>query len=157
MSKLKLFTVAVAGLLVLNLALLTVLLVRPAPRPPQQGPERERPKQIIIQRLQLDGDQVKKYERLINEHQSAIQVLDEEVRTAKNSLYRILRSGETAEKDSLIGLLGQLQQKTEATHFDHFMLLRALCRPEQLPLFEEMASDLAHIFESPKNGRPPRD
>ena len=96
MSKSKLLSIAVIGLLVINLGILAFLFTRKPPNPPKDGPGRsqEGPKKIIIERLHFDKDQAAQYEQIIKEHQEAIKSLDQQIRLTKNkraSFFQLLK------------------------------------------------------------------
>jgi hypothetical protein len=56
-------------------------------------------------------------------------------------------------QDSVIAELGAAQQHVERIHYRHFEEIRMLCRPEQLPLFNELSAELAAIFSGPPGKR----
>ena len=165
MSKIKLLIIAVVGLLLINIALVAFLLlkkppVRPGGPPPmgQDGPPRmqnEGPKKIIADHLHFDADQVAAYEKLIKAHQQSVKALDDSINLAKNNLYQSLQTDTFAGKDSLVILLGVLQQKIELVHYAHFADLKKLCKPEQLGYFDQLTAELAGFFSLGKNAPPP--
>ena len=159
MSKTKLLSLAVIGLLVINLGILAFLLLGRAgtPRHPSQMNERDEPKRIIIHKLQLDDAQVTEYEKMIAQHRASIRGIEGEIRDTKNEFYLTLAGKPGADKDSLQSRLGMLQQQIEATHYDHFVAIRTLCKPQQLPQFNELTSELAALFGRNANPPPPRD
>lgn len=144
MSKVRLLTLSVIALALLNLALIFFASLRPRLH--------EGPKKIIIERLKFDAGQVTRYEGLIGAHRNAVDEKEREMAEAKRQLYRLLKGDSLQERDSLIGRIGRLQEDMEAIHFQHFQGLKALCRTDQLPLFEALTDDLAAYFAPP--GRP---
>lgn len=154
MSKVKLLTVVVVLLVLLNIGTLTALFMG---RPGHHGPPRgEGPKAIIIERLHFDADQAIAYEALIMDHRQTIDVLDEAMMDARDRLYSELRGSDRAGTDSLIAIIGSVQQRVERTHSSHFSDIRALCRQDQLPAFDALVDDLATYFSrGPKPGGPP--
>ncbi len=166
MSKLKLLGIAVAGLIVMNLGLLGFLFFAKPPKPEaaqQQdaprdrpfGPPLREPKQVIIERLHFDQEQVAQYETLVQQHRSTINETDRQIRETKNSLYATLNSGNSVTADSLQNILTQLHRKIEDTHYNHFAAIKKLCRPDQLAYFNELTKELAGFFAPGKNGPPP--
>lgn len=161
MSKLKLLGIAVIGLLLINLALMAFIFFAKPLKPGSiftEGrapfPVRE-PKEIIIERLHFDKDQVAQYEILIQQHRKTIHETDRQIRQAKNNLYTTLSDGNTAAKDSLQNVLAQLQRQVENTHYDHFEAIKKICRPDQLHAFNELTKELARFFAPQRNGPPP--
>lgn len=153
MSKIKLLSVAVIGLLVLNLCMVAFLWFRKPPPPARL--EQGGPKKIIIHRLHFDHRQVAQYETLINGHQRIIHLLEDSIRAAKNNLYKTLTTTNHPGKDSLINLLSHLQQQIELANYDHFESIRQLCKPDQLEDFNQLTEDLARFFAPKKNNMPP--
>lgn len=157
MSKTSLLTVAAIGLLLVNLGMLCFLLFhKPFPplhsRPDSPG---EGPKKIIAQRLHFDQQQTAQYEKLVEQHLSAIRNLENNIRDAKNDLYTSLQSGPDTSKDSLINRIADLQKQVETVHYNHFIQIRHLCKPDQLPLFNSLTSDLAKFFAPHGDRMPP--
>ncbi|MEZ4690304.1 MAG: hypothetical protein R3A12_09035 [Ignavibacteria bacterium] len=158
MTKIKLLSIAVIGLILINLVLLTFLFLRkPPPHPPDRQPplsERRGPAEMIIKELHFDKDQVSQYEKLIDVHKNTIKELDDSIRITKNDLYKTLENDNTSEKDSLVNRLSNLQKQIETVHYDHFADIKKICRPDQINYFNELISKLAEFF-SPKKGPPP--
>ena len=155
MTKIRQLTIAVVGLLLVNVGLLAFLPVN-KPGPPQGGgyrPNGEGPKQIIIEKLDLNPEQIVAYGRLIDGHKDAIAKLTGEVRTTRNKLYATL-SDDPSSADSLLDQLGALQVAIETTHYRHFTEIKKLCRPDQLGKFQELTSELSSYF-GPLKGLPP--
>lgn len=157
MSKITLLSIAIAGLILVNLGLMAFLLREPV-RQHAPDPERhhhEGPKQIIIERLHFDDQQVASYEQLITAHRTAIYRLDGAIRQAKNDLYSTLTDTVRSGKDSLLQQLNSLQHEVEVVHYKHFEAIRQLCRPGQLAFFAALTHDLAAYFSPEKNNLPP--
>lgn len=156
MSKLKLLTLAVIGLVALNLVVIGFLLFGGHnPRIPERLREQNGPKNIIIDRLQFDPNQAKQFKKLIDTHSQLIEALDDSLLMAKIDLYQTLVQEDVALKDFLVRKLGAIQQKIEETHYQHFLEIKALCKPEQLPAFNQLALQLANIFDQKRKNMPP--
>jgi hypothetical protein len=147
MTRTRLLSIAVVVLVLLNMTTLGVLLFREPPHPEHR--KHEGPKAIIIERLKFDKGQVASYEELIREHRSKVDELDGRMMELRGSLYDV-NEGRSA--DSIIYLIGETQGEIERIHTDHFGRIRALCRADQLPLFEALTKDLASYF---RPGPPP--
>ena len=113
------------------------------------------PKNIIIERLHFDKEQIEQYEKLIDEHQSSIKTTRDSIRMTKNDLYQTLNNESFAGKDSLLVRLSVLQKQIELIHYNHFAQLKKLCKPGQLNAFNDLTKDLARFFAPPKKGPPP--
>lgn len=157
MSKLKLLSIAVIGLLVINMGIVVFLFMKKPPHSPggRHPMAHEGPKNIIIERLHFDNEQVEQYESLITKHQSSIRALDDSIRRVKNDLYQTLNNESFAGKDSLVALLGILQKQIELVHYDHFKGIKKICKPAQLTRFNELTMDLARFFAPGKKHKPP--
>ncbi len=159
MSKTKLLTIAVLGLLVMNFCVIGFLFLR-KPFPAPNGPHSFRPmepKNRIIEILHFDQEQVTKYEKLIEEHRTSIKLLNDRIRETKGDLYETLREENVAVKDSLILELGSLQKEIETVNYNHFEEIKALCKPDQSEYFTKLTSELGDFFDLKKGGSKPLD
>lgn len=146
MNKSTFYTIIITGLLISNILLLIFALKPSGPR----GFDPDRPRNIIIGRLKLDEEQVRRYDELIQAHRAEIAAKDREIMRCKSELYTYLTQDKgPAPLDSLSGKIGQLQQEVEKIHYAHFLEIRALCRPDQLPAFDALSGDIAGIFNPP--------
>lgn len=161
MSKIKILSIAVIGLLVLNLCIVGFLFLRiplrPSDRPDGPPPlGQPEPRKEIIEGLRFDSIQVGRYEVLIDNHKESIKALSDSIRSTKSRLYQTLNTENKSVKDSLIEKLGSLQKSIEQTHYNHFDEIKKLCKPDQLKDFEELTSRLVGFFGRPEQG-PRRD
>src|ERR1043165_9112424 len=97
MDKIKLLTIAVSGLLLLNFGMLAKMMFQHPPHGPGPGPGPDGrpggPKMIIIERLKLDAEQQKKYEVMVDYHKSTMDSLHQAGMKMKDELYGLLKSG----------------------------------------------------------------
>jgi Spy/CpxP family protein refolding chaperone len=151
MDKIKVLSFAVIALLLLNFGTLGFLLLS-GPKHDRRPPHRM-PKEIIIDKLQLDTNQQAAYQTLIDWHRGTIDSLDQQIRSTKNDLYLQLtqKTINIKTKDSLIEILASNQKKIEETHFKHFQDIKNLCKPNQMNSFNELTEELSRIF-----GRKPK-
>ena len=157
MSKLKLLSIGVIGLLLVNMGIVVFLFMKKPPHPPggRHPMAQEGPKNIIIERLHFDKEQVEQYEKLIAVHQASIRTTDDSIRMVKNDLYQTLNNESFTGKDSLLARLNILQNQIEGIHYTHFAQLKRLCKPAQLNAFNALTKDLARFFAPGKKGPPP--
>lgn len=158
MERTKLLTITVIGLLLLNFATLGFLFMNgpKGHKPPHDRPgERSNPKEIIVEKLHFDATQQKEYDKLIQWHRGEITKLDDNIRHAKNELYKQLSQDEINRKikDSLIDVINSNQKQIEETHFKHFEDIKKLCHKNQIEDFNEVTEELSRIFAPNK---PPR-
>lgn len=121
------------------------------PFPPGRPPS---PREIIIERLKFDENQIEKYEELIDSHRNEIINIEHSLKAAKEKLYLTLLSENENEKDELIAQINILQRKIEIAHYEHFKAIKNICKPEQINFFNDLTNDLAFIFSPFK--KPPR-
>ncbi|WP_149240884.1 periplasmic heavy metal sensor [Dyadobacter sp. 32] len=158
MSKVKLLSVAVALLLVTNFVILFLLLRENAGHPRNRQSGGAEPKMIVIDRLHLDKMQVEQYEKLVLGHRSDVRGLEAKIRDAKTRLYGTLVKENKVEKEILEDSLAHLQRQMEDVHYNHFVEIKRLCKPDQLPYFNELTRDLATFFTPKKKLQlPPKD
>lgn len=140
MSKTKLISAIAILLLIINIALIGFHFFRKPPHP--RGP-----RNIIIKRLDLDKEQVVKYEELIKNHQASIRKLDSEIGETKSQLYALLlQENNVTLRDSLIQSIAEKQSAIEQTHFTHFEEIHKLCKPAQEEKFKELTKELSELF-----------
>lgn len=157
MNKIKFLMAIVVGLCLVNIGLMAFIFFR---QPAAGGPEmhgppgirpEDRPRHLIIKRLDFDEAQIMQYDTLIEAHRASVRTLEDSIRSAKNQLYATLNNDGAAAKDSLVAKLGLLQRQMELVHYSHFEDIKKICRPNQLERFKELTADLAAYF---RPGRP---
>ena len=159
MNRTKLLTIAVIGLLLINLGTLGIMIMHRPPHPPHgemMPPPGEGPKQLIIDRLHFDDAQQKQYEALIDVHRKKTNELHDASREMHNQLFSLLKTEpvDKAKADTLIQQIADNQKEIDNLNFDHFEKIKGICKPEQIEDFNELAGELAELF-GPK-GPPPR-
>jgi dsDNA-binding SOS-regulon protein len=157
MSKIKLLTIAVIGLFLLNAGIITFMFLRNPLRPDEGRPpvRKEAPRKAIVQMLHFDKEQADQYKELIDLHQALIRNLDDKIAETKNELYQTLSTENTAAKDSLLLTLANLQKQVESVHYGHFQDIKKICRPDQLPDFDKLTKELAGLFSRAARNNPP--
>jgi protein CpxP len=143
MSKVKLLAIITVCLLILNLFLIGFLVTqKPALA------KREEPKKYIIETLNFDAVQIKKYQLLIDEHRSSIKHARHKMMRLKNELYTSLQDTSylVHTADSLITEIGKTQTEIEHIHYAHFKAIKQLCKPEQQAAYSELTLELAKLF-----------
>lgn len=156
MEKSKLLTLSVIGLLVINMATLGFLFLNgPRGNRPPHDDDRQKPREIIIDKLHFDDNQQKEYNQIIKVNQDEVRRLDNNIRQTKQTLYSQLSEPEvnSKTKDSLVACITLYQKQIEETHFKHFEEIKKLCHPDQLDDYNDLTYELARIFAP---NRPPR-
>jgi periplasmic protein CpxP/Spy len=117
----------------------------------------EKPRNIIIERLQFNTQQIKKYDEYIHEHRQSMHEIKSDMREFKSDLYSQLNSNQNDSTINNIMLeISKRQQELERSHYNHFLEIKSICTKEQLPLFEDLSKDLTEIFQFDKRPPPPR-
>jgi protein CpxP len=144
MNKTKLLSIAVIALLLLNFGILSFLFLSKGNRPS----DRKMPREIVIEKLHFDKNQIVAYEKIIEIHQNTIRDLDRSIRETKNELYQLLNSDkiDNAQKDSLFLRLASYQKQIETTHFNHFLDIKKICKKEQLSDYNDLTKELSSLF-----------
>lgn len=144
MDKTKLLSIAVIALLLLNFGILSFLFLSKGNHPGN----RKMPREIVIEKLHFDKNQILAYEKIIEIHQNTIRDLDKSIRETKNELYQLLNSDkiDSVQKDSLFLRLASYQKQIEATHFNHFLDIKKICKKEQLADYDDLTKELSSLF-----------
>jgi periplasmic protein CpxP/Spy len=160
MSKVRLLSLALGLMLLINLTLIFLMFFG-RPEGPPRGPlagGRGEPRHVIIRRLHFDERQITTYEELIRKHRIALRELEGEIRKTKTALYKTLSDEHQIGRDSLENHLGVLQRNMEGIHYNHFAEIRTICRPDQVLDFNALSRELAGFFDPAKKlPLPPKD
>jgi periplasmic protein CpxP/Spy len=154
MNKTKILTALTIVLLLMNLGLIGFICLR---KPPRAGGDA--PKKAVIQKLQLDDNQIQAYEKLIEAHRSELRKLEQQMHALRADFYATLpqdTNTSAAIKDSLAVAIGTLQIGIENIHYKHFQDIKNLCKPAQKALFDAFALEITHIFPKAKPSHPPK-
>jgi periplasmic protein CpxP/Spy len=149
-------------LLLTNIAVLGYFLwYKKSPR--QNDREKENRTNGIAPALQkevgFNEQQIAQYNQLKEEQWKKFKPMFDEVRKAKDSLFRLL-SNENAD-DSTINrtadLIGQKQREVDLQAFNHFKRVRALCTPGQLPKYDSLIQRMMRKMGKPQHGEQKKD
>jgi periplasmic protein CpxP/Spy len=152
MSKIKFLSMAVAGLLALNLAIIGAIFLKESRLPPPgERQDKQLPKHIIIEKLHFDRQQIIEYEELIKVHRSNKDASNQMIHDLKNQLYSSVSSGSDSTRDSLIQLILEEQKKLELINYSHFSDIKMLCHPDQLKAFDDLSKKMLDIFSGMKS------
>tara|TARA_B100000508_G_scaffold55003_2_gene42620 strand:- start:23068 stop:23553 length:486 start_codon:yes stop_codon:yes gene_type:complete len=148
----------IIALILMNVAVVAFfLLMKPDHPIPPRGP-----KEIVVEKLDLNKDQRKKFEGLVQEHRSEMKQLHEEIRGAKKSMYRRALDFPKQE-DSLLEDLSEKLIAVDKHNIMHLRKVKKMLKKDQLPAFNKMVDNIDRIFHprppKPRQegpGRPPR-
>ena len=153
MNKLKLLMYSVIGLLLLNIGIICFLYFSRPNRKLEQI--NKSPKEIIIEKLHFDTNQIDKYETVIKIYKDQIDSLDFRNKEIKSELYSQLKSPVVAKakKESIINLFLANQKRIEELHFKHFQDIKNICKASQLKDFNILTEELGKMFSN-QNSKP---
>lgn len=145
MNRTRLLTFAVIALFLINILTLSFLFFNKGPRPNDRN--KQKPREIIIKKLNFDESQISSFDKLIKNHESAIDLLDLEIRNTKNNLYNQLsKNNNEKEVDSILNTLNKYKAEIELVHYNHFSDIKKLCKTDQLDNYNQLTKELAKIF-----------
>lgn len=145
MTKTRLLSILVIALITLNIVLIMMFVIKKPHHPPHHK-NHEGPKNVVIEKLHFDEEQVASYEKLIAQHQSQINAKDKELKDVKNELYILLSVENELDKSALLGEISILKKEIEELHFNHFLDIKRLCKKDQLKDYKELTHELARLF-----------
>ena len=111
---------------------------------------KKEPRFFIIDKLKFNQEQISDFDTSVKKHQVKVQDASKEIRSLKTELYQSLaESTPSLPSDSIVRLINAQQKIIEEAHFTHFKEIKAFCKPEQLPQFNELIKDLSKMFVHP--------
>ena len=151
MNKIRFLSISTVLLLLLNILLIVFIFFG---RPKRRNPDDL--KNLAIEKLHLDANQVGAYNQLIQAHRTAIKTNQDSLSELKERLYATLSSEATpATSDSILLQINSVQRNIEYVHFGHFQALKQLCRPDQAAAFNMFTKDIAKHLAPPLPGKKP--
>ena len=144
--------IIIAVLLLTNIAVL-VYFIGPKKSATSHG-ERDRGNiaEMLQKEVGFNDEQTARYKQLKEKQRELIRPMYDNMRKAKDSLFRLLSYPDT--NDSLLNkvsdAIAQKQKALDLQTFNHFKIVRTLCTPEQHPKYDSM---ILRMFS--KMGRPP--
>jgi hypothetical protein len=150
MKKTKLFGVLAIAFFLLNLVLVAFIVFKKPHHPPLP---RTGPKDLIIEKLDLDADQVKSYEALIPIHQMSMMEQRTKMGQIKKELYESLKNDAPHMDEKLKSELIVTETKLQQLQYNHFKDIKEICREDQLENFNALTEEIARLFS--ENVPPP--
>lgn len=142
MTKNRFYIFTIIGLLISNMLLVAFILLK---KPPQHSG----PRNLIIERLKFDENQIRQYDELISQHRRQIGEKRHEMTDLKTQYYSLLKSEDNKNGDSLINEIGKLSMETEKINYKHFQDIKRICRPNQMKNFDNLIDDFENLFNRP--------
>ncbi len=152
----KLLTWLVVTLLVANAGTMLFFWINRPER--MQGPKGS-PREFLIHQLELDSSQLNVFQELIEDHQASARSLKNEIRSAKENLFQLLKQQVIPEPEKMkaVQAVTLKIQALELLNLEHFQKLRALCNDKQKKKFDGLLDQLAGLMAAPPpgEGHPP--
>ena len=150
--------VTVVLLVICNIGLMFTIWHNPnrdcPPLPPPPGGHG--PRNFVIEHLNLNNDQISKYDQLIKEHQQSMSDLRQSAAGLRGMLFSNVERTDTHFTDSVATLIAGKQKEIEMVTYTHFGKLRALCTDSQKKDLDNILSDVIKKMNGGHN-RPPGD
>jgi hypothetical protein len=154
----KFLTWLVVTLLVANAGTILFFWIN---RPEKVQREKGSPREFLVRALELDSSQLDAFQALIEEHQASARPLKNEIRSAKENLFQLLKQPiiPDPEKMKAVQAITDKTKALELLNLEHFQQLRALCNEKQKKKFDGLLDQLAGLMAESRapQGPPPGD
>ncbi len=139
MNKYRLLLLIIVGLLITNGALLFKFI---------KGSNKHLgPKDIIIEKLHFDSEQIRDYETIIEKHRKDVRENEEIMNDLRSELYQQLtKKQDSSIVNSLISKIAYQQTEAEKINYNHFLEIKKLCKPSQQKDFDELTEEITQLF-----------
>jgi len=109
--------------------------------------------EMLQKEVGFNEEQTSKYKEMKEKQRGKIRPMYDEMRKAKDSLFRLLSYPETTDSalNKMADVIAQKQKSIDLETFNHFKKVRVLCTPDQLPRYDTM---VLQMFR--KMGKPAR-
>jgi len=148
MKKTNFLKLTLIGLLLLNLSTLSFIILKN--NKSDENRKRNKPDQLIINKLEFNTDQENSYKKLIQKHSQQINIIQETILNYKNNLYTKLKNNSNSKTqiDSLISKINEQQKNIELINYNHFLDIKEICSQKQIPAYNELVNELTVIFSN---------
>ncbi|MCX8524097.1 hypothetical protein OF897_09180 [Chryseobacterium formosus] len=148
MSKNSFYIFIIIGLLASNLLLAVFIFMK-------KPPHHSGPRDLIIERLHFNENQVRKYDDLIVQHRMQIREKEHEMIGLKTQYYSLLKNSSQENRDSLVQQIGKVSMETEKINFKHFQDIKRICHPNQIKNFDDLIDEFESLFAT--GPKPPHE
>jgi protein CpxP len=152
-SRYNWLVIAVIFLAVINLASLAFIWFG-RPTETQGSTQWRGARDVLINDLDLDSAQVKKFDSLRQIHFGEIQVYLEEMRNLKDAFFGGMGKQNDSSANRLAQQIGTLQTRIDLNTYQHFAALRKICNQEQQQKFDRVIGHVLHNMGPGPNERP---
>ncbi|HLG41241.1 MAG TPA: periplasmic heavy metal sensor [Chitinophagaceae bacterium] len=130
----------IAALVLTNVAVLVYFLWIKRPVETRRMDGKNGMTEMLKKEVGFNDEQVAQYKQLKDEQWASIKPMFDEMRKAKENLFRLLSDPNTS--DSLVSkatnAIAEKQKTLDLQTFSHFKKVRAVCTPDQLPKYDSM-------------------
>lgn len=113
--------------------------------------------EMLQKEVGFTEEQTAEYKKLKEKQREIIRPMYDDMRNAKDSLFRLLSYPATSDSvlKAMAEAIAQKQKALDLQTFNYFKTLRTLCTPEQLPKYDSMILPLLRkIGKLPKHNEP---
>jgi len=144
--------IIIGTLLLTNVGVL-IYFLRQEKVPATEQPERTRSTvtEMLQDEVGFNEQQTAKYKELKDKQREKIRPMYENMRKAKDSLFRLLSYPGTPDSvlDKAGEVIAQRQKELDIETFNHFRRVRTLCTPDQLPQYDSLVIRLIRKMGKP--------
>ena len=149
--------IIIGVLLLTNIAVLVYFLGQKKPAT-SHDEGRSSVSEMLQKEVGFNDEQTAKYKQLKEKQRETIRPMYDDMRKAKDNLFRLLRYPGTS--DSLLNkvsdAIAQKQKAIDLQTFNHFKSVRELCTPEQQPKYDSMVLRMFSKMGRPSHGEKER-
>lgn len=116
--------------------------------------------EMLQKEVGFTEEQTAEYKQLKEKQREIIRPMYDDMRNAKDSLFRLLSYPATSDSvlKAMAEAIAQKQKALDLQTFNYFKTLRTLCTPEQLPKYDSMILPLLRkIGKLPKHNEPDKN
>jgi Spy/CpxP family protein refolding chaperone len=147
--------IIIGVLFLTNIAVLVYFLGQKKPAKPEHG-DRDRPgiTESLQKEVGFTDEQIAQYKQLKELQKQSIRPMYDEMRMAKDSLFRLLTDPQAG--DSILNqvseVIAQKQKALDLQTFNYFKKIRTLCTPEQQPRYDSVIQRMFRKMGKPSKG-----
>ncbi len=146
--------IIIGVLLLTNIAVLVYFLGQKKLARPSHGEEKIGMSEMLQKEAGFSDEQIAQYKQLKEKQKETIRPMYDDMRKAKDSLFKLLSYPETSDSvlSRVADVIAQKQKALDMQTFSYFKRLRTLCTPEQQPKYDSV---IQRVFK--KMGKPSRN
>ncbi len=93
---------------------------------------------FLKSKLNFSPSQQAKFDSLLTNHRSELEIKADEIRTLREELISMMRNQDlSAESEDIVRAIGERQSELEILNYNHFKEVMAICNDEQKQIFIE--------------------